>query len=605
MSRHRKVIYEGDYDDNYYEEEDEEQNYVDYVLSSLGTAKKPPKAQVLLKLEEYNYNSDRVVKYFQKQTAQPPAAIGTKAAPNTGKSASIPKAGTTSAVESNKKPADGVISINQKAPQSSELPQLSSDLDAMGFVSTKGTSAVVLTATPPIQSDDAISDDDIDLNYRTDSSRPHLSLIVVGHVDSGKSTLIGHLLYKSGNISQRTVHKYEKDSQALGKGSFYLAWIMDETESEREHGVTIDIAQRSFSTATKEFTLMDSPGHRDFMPNMIAGCCAADVAVLVVPSSTGEFESSMAVNAQTREHATILKSMGINQLLVAVNKMDSTMPPWSESRFTYIQAEVTKLLLELNFTRKAIRFVPLSGLTGENILGVSGPVAEALAWYTGSTFMEALDGFKVPPRVVDKPLRAIVTNVIGMDAKGVEVGVSVLQGRLRAKRNVSLVSSELVEVKSITSTGGSPSALFAGEQGSVHLVPRRGQSAADIYVCKGMVIVKGNPLLRAVSTFKANIVTISTLELPIIPGSTYEIYMHGEELPCRVSKLYSMTVHIAGDPITTSRPKCIGGGRQAAVKVEVDRPLCMEPFDVCKGLGRFALRSRGKTCAVGIVTKSV
>jgi translation elongation factor EF-1alpha len=239
-------------------------------------------------------------------------------------------------------------------------------------------------------------------------------------------------------------------------------------------GVTIDIAQRNFCTNTKEFTILDSPGHRDFMPNMISGCCSADVALLVVPAATGEFESSIAVHAQTRELATILKSMGVNQVLVAVNKMDCTSPAWDIHRYEYIQTEMVKLLLELNFSRKAIRFVPLSGLHGENIIDVSPATTAALAWYQGGTLMDALDAFKIPPRLVARPLRAIVNSVIGTDSKGVEVSVTVVQGRVRCRRSVSLVTSELVEVRSITSSGATSScdALYAGEQGVLSLAYR-------------------------------------------------------------------------------------------------------------------------------------
>ena len=181
-------------------------------------------------------------------------------------------------------------------------------------------------------------------------------MIVAGHVDAGKSTLVGNLLYKHGDIAQKTMHKYEKESKEIGKSSFAYAWIMDQNETEREHGVTIDVGEEEIRTATKNVTILDSPGHKDFVPNMISGCMLADVGLLVIPASIGEFESSIGTNAQTREHLTLLKAHGVNQLIFAINKMDVTNPPWGKDRYDEIVHHVTTHILRRFLNR--LHFLP-------------------------------------------------------------------------------------------------------------------------------------------------------------------------------------------------------------------------------------------------------
>lgn len=620
MSRHRQLIHEDDYDDYDYDYEE-------------------PDAY---EGEAYSQAASRSSQHYSdslgRKADSKPVVVKAAAASKEGRGLALsikPVAGGVSLP--GKASSKGVCiappnavakdssrdAIPSRADAVGTLSQFSSDLQAMGFEdnvaayesllapAVSGLSARDDNAKAKGQAEGQVdvadmSDDDIDLNFSKESGLAHLSLVVVGHVDSGKSTLVGHLLYKRGGVSQRQVHKFEKESKASGKGSFYLAWIMDESDSEREHGVTINVAQRSFSTASKAFTILDSPGHKDFMPNMISGCSSVDVAMLVVPATTGEFESSMSLSAQTREHALILKSMGVHQLLVAVNKMDATSPPWSQARFEEVKTLVLAMLVELNFASKAIRFVPVSGLTGENLVDTSPHVGAALAWHTSGTLLLALDSFKVPPRAVDRPLRALVTHVVSSDDKGVELGVCVVQGRMRVGRSVALVGSAVLEVRRIVSGAEAPQHLCAGELGVVSLALRKGARGGDVYAARGMVLFKGAPHLRSGHSFRATIVTTSSLEVPIIPGSCFELYLHGEEVQCRVAKIYSLLVPGTGgeEARTVHSPKCVGAGRQAVVKVVAESAVCVEPFEACKALGRFALRSRGRTAAVGIVNGS-
>jgi len=190
--------------------------------------------------------------------------------------------------------------------------------------------------------------------------KTHVNIVVIGHVDSGKSTTTGHLIYQCGGIDKRTIEKFEKESQESGKGSFKYAWVLDKLKAERERGITIDIALWKFETPKYYVTIIDAPGHRDFIKNMITGTSQADCGVLIIASGTGEFEAGISKNGQTREHALLAYTLGVKQLIVAVNKMDSTEPPYSEARFEEIKKEVSGFIKKVGYNPVAVPFVPIS-----------------------------------------------------------------------------------------------------------------------------------------------------------------------------------------------------------------------------------------------------
>lgn len=378
---------------------------------------------------------------------------------------------------------------------------------------------------------------------------------------------------------------------------------MDEGTSEREHGVTINVAERHLQTPSKNFTILDAPGHRDFIPNMIAGTSQAHVAMLVVPAAVGEFESSMDAKAQTREHAVVLKALGINQVVVVINKMDMTNPPWSQQRFLHIQNVINSLLVQdLHFPPRAVRFVPLSGSTGENIVSLSQG-CPMRSWYSGPTLVHALDNFKSPQRLplVEKPLRALVTAPLSEGPKGCDVCVTILQGRLRVGSGVAMVTNSggVATVKKIISNDGSPvSLLLPGEQATITLVDRNGRSGDEMGLWSGSILCKGQPRARMHTKFKATILTMPTLQVPLIPGSKCDLYIHGEEVLCHIAKLYGLQKSKT-DMILN--PKSIACGQSAHVKIVTEVPVCLENFSICNTLGRFVLRCQGHTIAVGIV----
>merc|ERR1711907_207648 len=235
----------------------------------------------------------------------------------------------------------------------------------------------------------------------------HINAVVIGHVDAGKSTTTGHLIYKCGGIDKRTIEKFEKEAQEMGKGSFKYAWVLDKLKAERERGITIDIALWKFETNNYEVTIIDAPGHRDFIKNMITGTSQADCAVLIVAAGVGEFEAGISKNGQTREHALLAFTLGVKQLIIGVNKMDNTEPKYSKDRYEEIVKEVSNYVKKIGYNPKSVAFVPISGWHGDNMLEKS----TNMPWYNGKTLLEALDEQTPPVRPVDKPLRLPLQDV--------------------------------------------------------------------------------------------------------------------------------------------------------------------------------------------------
>eukprot|EP00096_Caligus_rogercresseyi_P016081 TRINITY_DN861_c0_g1_i9.p1 TRINITY_DN861_c0_g1~~TRINITY_DN861_c0_g1_i9.p1 ORF type:complete len:322 (-),score=98.15 TRINITY_DN861_c0_g1_i9:163-1128(-) len=254
----------------------------------------------------------------------------------------------------------------------------------------------------------------------------HINIVVIGHVDSGKSTTTGHLIYQCGGIDKRTIEKFEKEAQEMGKGSFKYAWVLDKLKAERERGITIDIALWKFETPKFYVTIIDAPGHRDFIKNMITGTSQADCGVLIIASGTGEFEAGISKNGQTREHALLAYTLGVKQLIVGVNKMDSTEPPYSQNRFEEIQKEVSGYIKKVGYNPAAVPFVPISGWHGDNMLQAS----KNMSWYkgweitrkegkaTGPPLLDALDSIIPPARPTDKPLRLPLQDVYKIGGVG-------------------------------------------------------------------------------------------------------------------------------------------------------------------------------------------
>uniref|UniRef100_A0A8C1MJA7 HBS1-like translational GTPase n=1 Tax=Cyprinus carpio TaxID=7962 RepID=A0A8C1MJA7_CYPCA len=340
--------------------------------------------------------------------------------------------------------------------------------------------------------------------------KPLLNLVVIGHVDAGKSTLMGHLLYLLGNVNKRTMHKYEQESKKAGKASFAYAWVLDETGEERDRGVTMDVGMTKFETDSKVITLMDAPGHKDFIPNMITGAAQADVAVLVVDASRGEFEAGFEAGGQTREHGLLVRSLGVTQLAVAVNKMDQVN--WYQERFRDIVSKLGHFLKQAGFKDSDVFYIPTSGLSGEN-LTTRSKVADLTAWYTGPCLLEQIDAFKPPQRSVEKPFRLCVSDVFKDQGSGFCVTGKIEAGFIQTGDKVlAMPPNETCTVKGITLHDEALDWAAAGDHVSLTVT---GMDIIKINV--GCIFCDPKEAIRACTRFRARILLFN-IEVPITQG---------------------------------------------------------------------------------------
>jgi len=438
----------------------------------------------------------------------------------------------------------------------------------------------------------------------------HISIVVVGHVDSGKSTTTGHLIYKCGGIDKRTIEKFEKESTEMGKGSFKYAWVLDKLKAERERGITIDIALWKFETNRYYVTIIDAPGHRDFIKNMITGTSQADCAVLIIASSTGEFEAGISKNGQTREHALLAYTLGVKQMIVGVNKIDNTEPPYSEKRFTEIKKEVESYVKKVGYNPKEVAFVPISGWHGDNMIEESANMSWYKGWsvtrkgvdkpLTGKTLLDAIDNINPPERPVSKPLRLPLQDVYKIGGIGTVPVGRVETGTIKAGMVVTFAPAAVTtEVKSVEMhhetlvDGGVPGDNVGFNVKNVSIKDiRRGMVTSDS---------KNDPAKESKS-FLAQVIILNH------PGEIRAGYQpvldcHTAHVACKFDVLKEKIDRRSGK-VLEEEPKVIKSGDAAMINLVPSKPMCVESFADYQPLGRFAVRDMRQTVAVGII-KSV
>jgi len=426
-------------------------------------------------------------------------------------------------------------------------------------------------------------------------TKTHVNLVVIGHVDSGKSTTTGHLIYKCGGIDQRTIEKYEKEANEMGKQSFKYAWVMDKLKAERERGITIDIALFKFETAKFYFTIIDAPGHRDFIKNMITGTSQADVAILIVASGKGEFEAGISKNGQTREHGLLAFTLGVKQMIVGVNKMDDRSVNWAQERYEEIKKEVSTYLKRVGYNVDKIPFVPISGWLGDNMLERS----TNLTWYTGPTLLEALDAITPPKRPIDKPLRLPLQDVYKISGVGTVPVGRVETGVIKPGMVVIFAPSGLSsEVKSVEMHHDSLEEAFPGDNVGFNI---RNISTKDIR--RGFVAsdAANQPAVET-EKFLAQVIVMNHPG-QIAAGYTPVLDCHTSHIAARFNALQQKIDRRSGNVIE-EEPKFIKNGESAIVELIPTKPLCVEAFSDYPPLGRFAVRDMRQTVAVGVI-KSV
>jgi elongation factor 1-alpha len=440
-------------------------------------------------------------------------------------------------------------------------------------------------------------------------TKKHVNIVVIGHVDSGKSTSTGHLIYKCGGIDKRTIEKFEKEAQDMGKGSFKYAWVLDKLKAERERGITIDIALWKFETNNYFVTVIDAPGHRDFIKNMITGTSQADCAVLIVAAGVGEFEAGISKNGQTREHALLAYTLGVKQMIVGVNKMDSTEPPYSSARYEEIKKEVSTYIKRVGYNPDAVAFVPISGWHGDNMIEESANMTWFSGWQIkrkgldgkeevvkGKTLFEALDAIQPPSRPTDKPLRLPLQDVYKIGGIGTVPVGRVETGIIKPGMVVTFAPQNLTtEVKSVemhhealAEAGPGDNVGFNIKNVSVKEI-RRGNVCGDS---------KNDPP-KGVEKFLAQVIVMNHPG-EIHPGYAPVLDCHTAHIACKFQEFVKKIDRRTGKELEDD-PKKLKSGDAAIINLVPSKPMCVESFTQYPPLGRFAVRDMKQTVAVGVI----
>ena len=452
------------------------------------------------------------------------------------------------------------------------------------------------------------------------SDKQRLTVVVLGHVDAGKSTVTGHLLYGSGTSSHNNNHKINSNTTK----TINYAWLLDENPQERAHGITMDIATKTLETPHYQLVLLDAPGHSDHVPAMITGASQADACLLVVDvtdatssrTSRGNNNNNSSNNnntaldaGQLKEHVYLARGLGVLQMLVVVNKMD--MVGWSQEAFERVVQTLTPFLKQVGFSGPQVRFLPVSGLTGTNVYSRKKTAAAAAAdnddaslWcHQGPTLMQALDEFVVPAAstatsVWQRPFRMVLTDVVGEQGKGVAVRAKLLQGWIKAgDALVVLPLGDATSIQKLTSL-----------QPSIDLERTKYAVAGEVIDCvlqnvDVMRVATGNVVTRPqerppmAAKCRAMVWILDGLSIPIIRGAQALFHMHQMDIPCHMSVLIK-TLKKDGS-VLKDRPRALTANTQAIVELTLSVPISMEAFADCRGMGRFVLRRSGQSIAVG------
>ena len=585
MSRHRQVYNDlrhedygddyDDYDDDYYEEDD----YDDTPKVAVAVKKKPAKPATTKAPAPAPKAKQppQPKQQQQQQQQQQPQKQQASSAPPTASSSALPPGLTPST----------------KPPGLAPPPHASTTTSASAAAAPSAAAATATAAaTPPPP-------------LPPPPPSKQLNMVVIGHVDAGKSTLMGRLLVHAGRVEQRTMAKYERESQQAGKASFRYAWVMDQSEEERARGVTVDVGTAFFCSGAREVNVLDAPGHRDFVPNMIGGAAQADLALLVVNAAPGEFEAGL--SGQTREHIVLARSLGAPRLLVAVNQMDAAN--WDRARYEDIQHRLTPLLAQVGFKSPPPAFVPLSALAGLNLAPGTRPDGGALdAWYKGRSLLEEIDEVTPTPRPSTVGTRLAVVDAFrpgvggggGGGGGGALTVTGTLQaGTLRAGQSLLLLPArEVVVAKALTSRGVAVDEVTAGDHAEVSLGATGSLDAQAVFA--GSVLCDPQ---RPVALARQVEAQVRSMDRMVSRGQSVEFYVHTAATAATVRQVVALIDGKTGERVEAKRPpRAMPPRSTAVVLLDLEASVALECAADCKHLGRVVLRDGGETVAAGLVT---
>ena len=424
--------------------------------------------------------------------------------------------------------------------------------------------------------------------------KEHVNVVFIGHVDAGKSTIGGQIMFLTGMVDKRTLEKYEREAKEKNRETWYLSWALDTNQEERDKGKTVEVGRAYFETEKKRFTILDAPGHKSFVPNMIGGASQADLAVLVISARKGEFETGFEKGGQTREHAMLAKTAGVKYLIVLINKMDDPTVNWSIERYEECKEKLVPFLKKVGFSpKKDIHFMPCSGLTGANIKEQS----DFCPWYTGLPFIPYLDNMPNFNRSIDGPIRLPIVD------KYKDMGTVVL-GKLesgsifKGQQLVMMPNKHNVEVLGIFSDDAETDYVVPGENLKIRL-----KGIEEEEILPGFILCDPTNLCHSGRTFDVQIVIIEHKSI-ICPGYNAVLHIHTCIEEVEITALISLVDKKSGEKSKT-RPRFVKQDQVCIARLRTAGTICLETFKDLPQMGRFTLRDEGKTIAIGKVLKLV
>ncbi|KAM6913977.1 G1 to S phase transition 1, like [Lycodopsis pacificus] len=424
--------------------------------------------------------------------------------------------------------------------------------------------------------------------------KEHINVVFIGHVDAGKSTIGGQIMYLTGMVDKRTLEKYEREAKEKNRETWYLSWALDTNQEERDKGKTVEVGRAYFETEKKHFTILDAPGHKSFVPNMIGGASQADLAVLVISARKGEFETGFEKGGQTREHAMLAKTAGVKHLIVLVNKMDDPTVNWSLERYEECKEKLVPFLKKVGFNpKKDIYFMPCSGLTGSNLKEPT----DMCSWYTGLPFISHLDSLPHYKRSSDGPVRLPIVD------KYKDMGTVIL-GKLesgsisKAQQLVMMPNRHVVELLSLLSDDVETDDAGPGENLKLRL-----KGIEEEEILPGFILCNAENLCHSGRTFDAQIVIIEHKSI-ICPGYNAVLHIHTCIEEVQLTALICLVDKKTGDKSKT-RPRFVKQDQVCIARLRTAGTICLETFKDFPQMGRFTLRDEGKTIAIGKVLKLV
>lgn len=425
----------------------------------------------------------------------------------------------------------------------------------------------------------------------------HLNIVFIGHVDAGKSTIGGHIMYLTGMVEKRTLEKYEREAKEKNRESWYLSWALDTNQEERDKGKTVEVGRAYFETEKKHFTILDAPGHKSFVPNMIGGASQADVAVLVISARRGEFETGFERGGQTREHAMLVKTAGVRYLIVVVNKMDDPTVEWEEERYLEIKDKLTPYLKKCGFNPKTdLYYLPVSGLTGVNLKDRSTTICP---WYTGPSLIGYLDNLPEINRMSTGPVRMPIVDRY-KDMGTIVLG-KVESGMIKKNQVLTIMPNKQVSVEVMTLWVDEEEADEAGPGANVKV---KLKNVEEDDAMPGFVLCSPDSLCHTGKVFDAQIVILEHKSI-ICAGYSAVMHIHCSAEEVSIKNLICLVDRKTGDKSKT-RPRFIKQDQIAIVRLEVTAGItCMESFKEFPQMGRFTLRDEGRTIAIGKVLKVI